>query len=48
MNKKIRKAVVAVAALLAIGTMPVMSQTSDAAWRGGYGDWPVSAPIGRL
>lgn len=48
MNTKIRKAIVAVATLLAIGSVPVMSQSTDEAWRGGYGDWPVSAPLRNL
>lgn len=44
MNKTFRKALVAVAALIAISTVPVAAQASDQAW-GGYGDWPVSARI---
>ncbi|MFT4216721.1 MAG: hypothetical protein QM619_05990 [Micropruina sp.] len=48
MNKSIRKALVAVAALLAISTVPVASHASNQAWRGGYDDWPVSARIGYL
>lgn len=43
MNKTIRKALVAIAALVAITTVPVASQASDQA--GGYGDWPFSARI---
>ncbi|MFT3834461.1 MAG: hypothetical protein QM711_14245 [Micropruina sp.] len=45
MNKMIRKSVVAVAALLAIGIVPVAAQTSNHAW-GGFGDWPVSSRLG--
>ncbi len=44
MNKTIRKALVAVAALIAITSVPVASQGTTAA--GGFGDWPVSARLG--
>ncbi len=45
MNKMIRKSVVAIAALFAIGLVPVAASSSDLAW-GGYGDWPVSSRLG--
>ncbi|MFT3968977.1 MAG: hypothetical protein QM695_01525 [Micropruina sp.] len=44
MNKTIRKAMVAAAALIAVTAVPVASDAPQA-WRGGYGDWPVSSPI---
>ncbi len=44
MNKTIRKALVAVAALIAVTAVPVASQAPQAA--GGFGDWPVSARLG--
>lgn len=44
MNKTFRKALVAVAALLAISTVPVASHDSAQAW-GGFGEWPVSRII---
>lgn len=43
MNKTFRKALVAVAALLAISTVPVASH--DSAQAGGFGEWPVSRII---
>ncbi len=45
MNKTIRKALVAVAALIAVAAVPVASDAPQAWGRGGYGDWPVSTPI---
>lgn len=44
MNKNFRKAIVAVAALLAVATVPVVSHDSTQAL-GGYGDWPFSRII---
>jgi len=44
MRKTFRRAVVAVAALLAVAVVPIGAATQDHAW-GGFGEWPVSKII---
>lgn len=44
MNKTLRKALVAAAALLAVAVVPISTATQDHAW-GGFGEWPVSAKL---
>jgi len=44
MQQKIRKAIVAVAALLTLAAVPVSAQASTQAW-GGFGEWPVSSRL---